>query len=263
MYQLMGDKSPDERSPSPLEQRARLDITQEISELKARQRLLGDSVGWIVDTLLQDEGDAPDKAKADALKARKRAALESLAYVRDVLQGGVTKLEDDRLWNDEELQKRRVKKPRQPSRERQPVTNPLMSPTPSVAGTSAPPSLRSFRGISTHPTSPVPRGMERLPITPSFTPTHDYAQPLSPGGSFPPTPSVLSPNADGTQLASWRSKRDVSPAVPRPLSAPRVAATSPSAHRAPYAPSTFSKATSGESRAQRKMVGEDPLGALH
>ena len=70
---------------------------------------MGDTVGWIVDTLLLDEGDATDDPAKRTVQTRKREALECLAYVRDVLKGTVTEVEDDRLLGEEEARRRREK----------------------------------------------------------------------------------------------------------------------------------------------------------
>ena len=68
-----------------------------------KQRKLGDAVGWIVDTLLLDEGEIKDDAAKKTLHKRKQEALESLAYVRDILKGTVVEVEDDRLVGEEEV----------------------------------------------------------------------------------------------------------------------------------------------------------------
>jgi len=44
----------------------------------------------------------------DGLRERKRTALESLAYARDALMGNVGELEDERLFGEAELRKRKL-----------------------------------------------------------------------------------------------------------------------------------------------------------
>ncbi|KAH9915807.1 RabGAP/TBC [Epithele typhae] len=85
------------------------EIEQEAAQLRATHQKLGDAVGWIVDTLLLDVGEAKDEAHKRSMQNRKREALESLAYVRDVLKGVVTDVEDDRLVGEEEANRRREK----------------------------------------------------------------------------------------------------------------------------------------------------------
>jgi len=55
--------------------------------------------------MLQDESRVED---LDGLRERKRTALESLAYVRDALMGNVGDLEEERLFGEAELRKRRL-----------------------------------------------------------------------------------------------------------------------------------------------------------
>lgn len=100
-------------------------MEREISDLKNTQRVLGDSVAWIVDTLLQDPGDVSSPAEgeehAKKLKERKREALESLAYVRDVLKGvvGTEEIDEERLVGEEEFRKRKAREKEREREERQ------------------------------------------------------------------------------------------------------------------------------------------------
>ena len=88
-------------------------MEREVSHARATQRKLGDAVGWIVDTLLLDEGELKDDAAKKTLHKRKQEALESLAYVRDILKGTVVEVEDDRLVGEEEVKRRKEKEKRQ------------------------------------------------------------------------------------------------------------------------------------------------------
>ena len=82
-------------------------MEKDVADMKALQRRLGESVGWIVDTLLLDEGENAAEDQAKKIRARKREALESLAYVRDVLRGSVTDIEEERLVGEEEFKRRK------------------------------------------------------------------------------------------------------------------------------------------------------------
>lgn len=112
-YPLVDDRPRTERPP--WEPRTRFEMEREISDLKNTQRVLGDSVAWIVDTLLQDPGDVSSPAEgeehAKKLKERKREALESLAYVRDALKGvvGTEEIDVERLVGEEEFRKRKAR----------------------------------------------------------------------------------------------------------------------------------------------------------
>ncbi|KAF8628362.1 hypothetical protein AX15_003897 [Amanita polypyramis BW_CC] len=89
----------------PWEPGTRFEIEKEMSRLRSNNKRLGEALGWVVDVMLQDESDAQDLAR---LRAQKREALESLAYVRDALMGNVAELEDERLFGEEELSRRKT-----------------------------------------------------------------------------------------------------------------------------------------------------------
>ncbi|KAL0946980.1 hypothetical protein HGRIS_013129 [Hohenbuehelia grisea] len=106
-FPLTEERQPDERPP--WEPRSRFEMEGEIAALKSTNKKLGESVSWIVDTLLQDETDVKDPKRLHLIQGHKREALESLSYVRDVLMGGVVDLEEDRLLGEDELKRRRSK----------------------------------------------------------------------------------------------------------------------------------------------------------
>ncbi|KAH9857616.1 hypothetical protein C2E23DRAFT_805051 [Lenzites betulinus] len=93
----------------PWEPRSRFEMERDIKQLQATQRKLGDTVSWVVDTLLLDESESGNDAAKKTVEKRKREALECLAYVRDVLKGTVREVEDERLVSEEELRRRREK----------------------------------------------------------------------------------------------------------------------------------------------------------
>lgn len=87
--------------------RSRFETERGFTQLQARDRRLGESLGWIVDALLQDESEARD---VEQLKRQKREALETLSYVRDVLTNNIVSLDPDMLVGEEEALKRRQRR---------------------------------------------------------------------------------------------------------------------------------------------------------
>ena len=70
-----------------------------MAELKKLQQKLGDSLEWILEVLSQ-EGDGQSTI------LRKRQALESLAYAKQVLKGSVPVVDDTRLFDEKALEAR-------------------------------------------------------------------------------------------------------------------------------------------------------------
>ncbi|KAK0459657.1 RabGAP/TBC [Desarmillaria tabescens] len=103
----MTDENIGERPPG--EHRSRLEMEKELSELHMVNKKLGDSLGWIVDVLLQDE----DQTNAERLKKQRRQAIESLSYVRDILISQSTDIEEERLYSEEQIANRRQEKTKQ------------------------------------------------------------------------------------------------------------------------------------------------------
>ncbi|KAK2466961.1 hypothetical protein APHAL10511_001219 [Amanita phalloides] len=101
-YPLTAERSTVERPP--WEPRTRFEIEREMSQLRSNNKRLGEALGWVVDVMLQDESGVQD---LERLRRRRREALESLAYVRDALMGEVCELEEDRLFGEEELRRKR------------------------------------------------------------------------------------------------------------------------------------------------------------
>ncbi|KAF8077999.1 rab-GTPase-TBC domain-containing protein [Lyophyllum atratum] len=102
VFPLMDDRPPEERPP--WEPRTRFEMEKDISQLRLNNKRLGESLGWIVDILLQDEAESKDPQR---LKKQKQEAVESLSYVRDVLMGNVAEIEEARLVGEEESLKRK------------------------------------------------------------------------------------------------------------------------------------------------------------
>ncbi|KAG6878730.1 hypothetical protein C0993_011545 [Termitomyces sp. T159_Od127] len=88
---------------------ARLELEKEISTLRSTNKRLGNSLGWIVDVLLQDEAGATEPQR---LKKKKQEAIESLSYIRDVLLGSVDEIDDARLMGEKDIHRRRTKEAR-------------------------------------------------------------------------------------------------------------------------------------------------------
>ncbi|PCH38432.1 RabGAP/TBC [Wolfiporia cocos MD-104 SS10] len=76
-YPLVDERPPAERPP--WEPRSRFEMEREVSDLRALQKRLGDSVGWIVDTLLLDDDAEGEIDRAKSIRNRKREAVECLA----------------------------------------------------------------------------------------------------------------------------------------------------------------------------------------
>lgn len=85
---------------SPWETRSRFEVEKEMAELKKLQQKLGDSLGWILEALSQED----DGSESTIL--RKRQALESLAYAKHVLKGPVSMVDDTRLFDQRALNAR-------------------------------------------------------------------------------------------------------------------------------------------------------------
>ena len=104
-YPLVDERPPEERPP--WEPRTRFEIERDAAQLRAVQRTLGASVGWIVDTLLLSEDADESEERVKKVRESKREALEALAYVRDVLLSGSTDVDEERLMSEEEFKRRR------------------------------------------------------------------------------------------------------------------------------------------------------------
>ena len=70
-----------------------------MAELKKLQQKIGDSLEWILETLSQEDEGEP-------AVLRKRQALESLAYAKNILKGSVSVVDDNRLFDEKTLRAR-------------------------------------------------------------------------------------------------------------------------------------------------------------
>ncbi|EGO20969.1 hypothetical protein SERLADRAFT_475470 [Serpula lacrymans var. lacrymans S7.9] len=203
-YPLL-DERPQEERPS-WEPRSRFEMEREVSEMRQLNKRLGESVGWIVDVLLQDEDGIEDAQQLSTIQNKKREALESLSYVRDVLNSGVSNVEEDRLWGADEYKRREEKYQAEASenegREESSQLNvPRSAPDPvTLPLSNAADNSRKFDNKF----ASFPRDNRRFsPNTSSATPSSTRGFMRPPG--FPlssKTPPNLVPNTS-TSLAPW------------------------------------------------------------
>ena len=81
-------------------------MEREILQLKLRQKLVGEAVKIAVDSLLLDENRNELTSSVEDIRHRKREALESLSYVRDVLLGSSDPVDEERLFGETEHKRR-------------------------------------------------------------------------------------------------------------------------------------------------------------
>jgi len=170
------DERPIEERP-PWEPRTRFEVESDISQIRSRDKSLGESLAWIVDSLLQDESEAKN---AEKIKLQKREALESLSYVRDVLMTNTMELEHDRLIGREERSRRR-QKARKEKEDRQAASAAAMLNPPAPA----PVNDSHFRHF----------GTQRVKRSPAHSPSRS------------PPPHGSSPSGDLSQRAPWNFTR--------------------------------------------------------
>jgi len=282
-YPLIDERPPSERPP--WEPRTRFEMERDVSETRGLQRRLGDSLSWIVDTLLLDGSGVKDEEQAKVLQNRKREALESLAYVRDIMKGTVnpSEIEGDRLISEEEVMKRRVKTQQEKEasdKASSTATLPQIStkdrlaitPTPPQPAAAAVPSA-GWRSTTDY-FAPSPSLPGRPPST--KLPSSSLRQVTPPSTFF--TPSVLTPNSQSTPMAPWVHTRSSfasseSPLATLPRLPPKSSMTLHPSHGSSRLPSPFpppayppaqSPPETNVSRDQppRRNVPYDPLGAI-
>lgn len=197
--------------------------------MRNRDKNLAESLAWIVDALLQDESDVE---YAERIKMKKREALESLSYVRDVLMMNEMTLDEDRLIGGEEKAQRRLKAQKENEELK----------AASASAVVAPPA--------------------RVPVTDSHM-KHSYTQraarPRSPG-IIPPASMAKLPADIISQRAPWNYTRSS-------FATPTSAVPSALMPRPPPPTSTSLRRENQKSRDQMPPGKEDPtyqdpLGAL-
>lgn len=216
-------------------------MERDMTQLRARDKQIGDSLGWIVDVLLQDEEDTENEQR---LKKEKREAIESLAYIRDVLISDSMVLEDDRLFGEEEASRRKTRAHRQEA-----------SGTTMTSVESAPPKAGVLKPVS------LPAPLPVIDSRPRMTANRSRSQGMLSGTAFPQSraPSK-SGNAEGTvgggpALAPWNYTRSSFSGM--------TALPSASLPRPPPPTSKNMRVGEGSGNETREGSGySDPLGAI-
>lgn len=261
-YPLVDERLSSERPP--WEPRTRFEMEKEITDLKVLQHRLGDSVSWIVDALLLDEGSTDGQLRATSIKERKREAVECLSYVRDVLKGTVpaTQIEGDRLVGDEELKVRKQKELEQQaaaSLARPETGYPSASLALPQPAATAPPSTQSQP-------SATRRSQDYFTISPSLTRTPVKATPIEVAHARAPSPtptvSVLTPNTNAVPLAPWNYTRSMFSPRDLPLPPPRMPSRPSAVASVRPAARPHPSAEDAPPRQQPPAREQDPLGVL-
>jgi TBC1 domain family protein 5 len=236
------DERPSAEQP-PWEPRTRFEIEKEISALRLRDKRLGGSLTWIVDTLLQDEEGRSETGHVERIKATKREALECLAYVRDALNGANIELDEERLFGEQEFRRKRnmTRKAKEGSQGLSSGRKDIDLPAPAVPvsiSTSAS-RARHARPDSIHNpfahrpnanarsrSPPISAASTSPPLSsPLSTSSHPPRQFRAPSSTSLPAPSAsLSPSSDSTRLPPWSYTRSnfvtpssqVTASLPRP-----------------------------------------------
>ncbi|KAF5315521.1 hypothetical protein D9611_004650 [Ephemerocybe angulata] len=191
----------DENPVPPWEPRSRLEVEGEVANLKTRDKRLGDALGWIVDTLLQDESSAEDVQR---LQRKRREAIESLAYVRDVLISDDLNLDHERLIGEEEALKRKRKEQMRAEESKLPPVTTVAPPLPvsTIDSRTRHVTERAFARSPPRPTSGVqPSPSAELQQAPPWNYTRSsFSTPTGlPPGSLPRKPP---PTSTGTSRMS-------------------------------------------------------------
>jgi TBC1 domain family member 5 len=276
-FPLAGERPLEQERP-PWEPRTRFEMERDISELKSANRQCGKALGWIVDALLQDEDDNHDPEKVKSIKQRKRDALESLAYVRDILSGNVTEIESDRLISEETQRVVRdaIVKQANATGDTAPPTSFMdakqisppqpVAPLPLPTADSRPSGSRMSSQWKT--SASIPQTVPQSPMGPAYA-----ASSSAPGFQRFNSPQVKSPltsDKNATPLAPWNYTSSGFGAVSSALPLPPPAST------APWSPHTSSAGTKtplmspplpnplppDTGRVSGRTVSHDPLGAI-
>ncbi len=298
MYAMSPERPVAERPP--WEPRTRNEMEREITQMRALQKKLGDATGWIVDTLLLDDGDVKDDTGRKTIQKRKQEALESLAYVRDILKGTVDDIDAERLLGEEEGKRRRDKERREReaaaalSRKTSTPHPPMPAASVSIEarpqGVAVRRSQESFipHGSSSNPlTNPAPAPVVAHPpgqpnrppplsSVPSLPASQPFPHPISPQATRPPNSNLPTFNAPWNYTKSAFSSSE-SPIANLPRVPPRTSTVLPVPRSSPNPlghtfrnhpqppPSLLESANvnGAVSRDQKpKQTPYDPLGAI-
>ncbi|KAH7107355.1 RabGAP/TBC [Auriculariales sp. MPI-PUGE-AT-0066] len=200
----------------PWEPKTRFEMEKELTDMRALQRRLGQSVGWALDVLLAEEAkrSAPPSMSSETGDVKgstsAREALEALSYVRDLLTaastGSFEVLDEERLFGESELVRRHAAETMEKERQENEAKTAAAAATtksesPSPPAPSRPPvaavprphlSSRDFRGPA-----------------PSLT-RSAFQPPVSPTGSVVGTPGLSMGNS-AINLSFPPSRRTASP----------------------------------------------------
>lgn len=272
-FPLIDERPPEERPP--WEPRSRFEMEKEIRDLQVLQKRLGDAVSIAVDALLQDEGDRRDLDRLKVLQARKREAIESLAYVRDLLNGAAstTGIDDERLLGEDEYVRRRMLLQRQQE----------ASSDSQASDVSTSPPLRAPAPVASVPHAKVDRQERQAQLVPNSHPS--ISLPRSPPVSRPafvqtaasqpgrkeamprrgtttkdPPPSLAAPWNHTPSNFSSSSPPLPTATLPRPP--PRTSTTLRTRALSPATSSMVPNRGENDQASRHQKAGTDPLGAL-
>ena len=209
-FQLIDERPVEERPP--WEPRTRFEMERDISQIRSRDKILGETLAWIVDALLQDESEAKDLERH---KKQKQEAIESLSYVRDVLMTNEMALDDDRLVGGEERTRRKLKAERE-SEERQAANAAAIvaPPAPASVTDSQLKHATAYRARPRSPGPPVPPMSISRGTGPSQRAPWNYTQ-SNFGNAASSIPSAVMPRPPPPTSTSLRREakrsRDLTP----------------------------------------------------
>ncbi|KAA1471287.1 hypothetical protein DENSPDRAFT_819379 [Dentipellis sp. KUC8613] len=264
-YPLLDERPPEERPP--WEPRTRFEMERDVSQMSALQKQMGQSVSYIVDTLLQDEGENTPQDELKKIQARKREALESLAYVRDVLLGSVTDIEEERLFGEEEFKRRKQKAEEEIAAaratfQRRPHDGAIISPPPPSQPAPLPALAHNRSNFQPQAPAQALHSPTRSAFNaPRIDPPKGLASSLSaPSSGAPPVNTPARAPWNYTR-SDFSTNRPSGFAVPTLAAPPRASRASPQPMAPSYPPPI--PAARQNSRAQNPQGGgQDPLGVL-
>ncbi|KAF5381115.1 hypothetical protein D9615_003910 [Tricholomella constricta] len=225
-FPLTDERPPEERPP--WEPRTRFEMEKDISQMRSTNKRLGDSLGWIVDILLQDETESTEPQR---LKKQKQEALESLSYVRDVLMGNVTEIEEARLVGEEEKLRRRRRSKEASSSQATPNPLAVVVPPPPP-----PASIIESRSLTATSRNPRPR-----------SPPNPIGSPTRKASTLPRSSKGTPPNSGLERLPPWNYSRSRFSGLEGSLPAEALPRLPPPA---------------GQKSPHGSEVEQDPLGAV-
>lgn len=221
-FPMEDERLPEERPP--WEPKSRLEIEREIASLQSTNKRLGQSLSWAVDILLRDEAEAKDLLH---LQKSKREALEAISYVRDVLTSSLTQIDEERLFGEEEIAKRKKAAEHKSNPSNSSTVHvphpaaltpvPVAGSRPKVVPVAPPPPGPIVSSFSAPPASP---SAAQSPTSPSIAPWH-YTRSNFGTGNLPSAslPRVPPPTSSTIRRPAEPSRE---PRAPRPAPPPRA-----------------------------------------